>query len=203
MLELYLLALVIGGIAAVVGPMKVRAAMKRRIQAGSFTLTHDTAVTVVGVIRPSKQEVVSPLTGRRGIYIYAEAELPEPGPDFERLKLRTILMAPFELDTQHGVILVDGTTADTTMKAGPIRPRWPDKERAFVTSHGRGEAVAQAAIFRELVIESGARVAVNGIAKVEELPLAERGYRDAVPTRVRLVAPEQHRITIGKPGDRY
>jgi hypothetical protein len=202
-LEFYIVVLIVGSIAGITTGIRRRNAIKRRIRTGSFTFAHDTAVTVVGTIRPTNDLVESPLSARRGVYVYAEAELPEPGPDFERMKLTTIRMIPFELDTQHGVILVDGDTADITMKPVAPRPRVAELEREFITAHERGVETASVATFREVVLAPGARITVYGVAKIEALPDAERGYRDAVPTRARIIALAKEPITIGEPSDRY
>ena len=49
------------------------------------------------------------------------------------------------------------------------------------------------------IVEPGARIRVQGVAIVEtdDATPAERGYRDAAPRRVRVVAHENHPLTIG------
>ena len=200
MTVVYLIAIVLGVASAIVTPLKIRAAKRARLRAGSFTLAHGEIVTVVGTIRETQELVESPLSARRGVFVYARAELPEVGP---QAKLEETRMVPFELDTQHGIVFVDGTGADFTLKPKAPAPRSAERERAFVATHGRGVEVANVATYRELVLEPGMRVAVVGVAQIAEALEDERGYRDPVGTKIRLVRPPNAPITIGQPGDRY
>lgn len=59
-----------------------------------------------------------------------------------------------------------------------------------MVSHGRGAISARVATFREFVLAPGMRIAVHGIALIEEDERAERGYRDRPPRRTRIVPPE-------------
>lgn len=142
-----------------------------------------------------------PEDGRRGVYVHAVAMLPEADVDGP-VTLRTQRMVPFELDTEAGVVLVDGTEADLEIKPTAVVPRDSERERAFVVAHGRGAEVAPVATFREFVLVPGMRVAVHGIAKLEIADRGERGYRDAPPTRARIVASWSYRLAIGKALDR-
>ncbi len=202
MLSLWFIAVVIGVVAAIAAPFKLRSTLRGRLRAGSRTIEHRALVTVVGTIRETDTLVDSPISTKRGVVVHAQAELPEMGPDGPVI-LKTRRMTPFELDTMHGVILVDGTEVDIVMKLPTVAKRSPNLERAFVIAHGRGETIANVATFRELVLGPGARITVHGVAMVEDQIDAERGYRDAAPTRTRIVAAEKYPITIGEWTDRY
>ncbi|MDX2092312.1 MAG: hypothetical protein SFX73_30895 [Kofleriaceae bacterium] len=149
--------------------------------------------------------VEAPLSGRKGIVVYAHAELPEVDPrggGTENVTLTTRAMVPFALETSSGDVLVDGTEADVVFAPQRVPNRSKERERAFVVAHGRRAEVAAVATFRELVLVPGLRVAVHGMAIVEaDDTTAERGYRDGVPTRTRLVAHPDYRISIGRPRD--
>lgn len=202
MLSMWFIAVVIGVVAAIAAPFKLRATLRGRLRAGTRTIEHGALVTVVGTIRETPTLVDSPISTKQGVVIYAQAELPEMGPDGPVI-MKTQRMVPFELDTMHGVILVDGTAADILMKPTAIAKRVPELERSFVVAHGRGEEIAKVATFREIVLGPGARITVHGVAMIEDEIDAERGYRDAAPTRTRIVAPETYPITIGEWTDRY
>jgi hypothetical protein len=198
MLTLYVVAIVIAVVAAVVAPFKLRATLKGRLRSGSRLLAPGATVTVVGTIRETNDLVESPISAKRGVLVHTQAELPEMGPDGPVI-MKTQLMVPFELDTADGPILVDGTIADVVMKPTSVSPRSLERESAFVVAHGRSAEIAKVATFRELVLAPGARVSVHGVAVIDELAREERGYRDPVPTRTRIVAPAKYPITIGEP----
>jgi len=202
MMSFWFIAVVIGIAAAIVAPFKLRATLKGRLRSGTRELAHGAKVTVVGTIRETQDLVDSPISTKRGVLIHAQADLPEMGPDGP-VVMKTQRMVPFEIDTMHGVILVDGIEADVVMKPTATAKRSLELERTFVMSHGRGEEVAKVATFRELVLAPGARITVHGVAMIDDQVNAERGYRDAAPTRTRIVAPERYPITIGEWSDRY
>jgi hypothetical protein len=181
-----------------------RAKITRKLRSGSPVLADRTMVTLTGTIRATGELLEAPLSGRRCVIVHACAELPELDPRHgtgENVMLTTRLMMPFELETADGIVLVEGTAADLELKPARIVPRSIDRERAFVVAHGRGIEVARVATFREVAVTPGMRVAVHGLALVEAAPdqVGERGYRDAVPTRARLVAHPEYPLAIGKP----
>lgn len=187
-----------------IGPWRRRSAIEKRLASGSRTIADRASVTLVGSIRAVGDErLEAPLSGRRGVVIYAHAELPEVDTHVgstENVTLTTARMIPFELETDAGRVLVDGT--DVALAISPLRVpgRSADRERAFVIAHGRGPDAASVAAFRELVLTPGMRISVHGMAIIEAVDTrAERGYRDAPPTRTRLVAPADHPISIGPP----
>lgn len=178
------------------GPAVARSKVQRRLRSGSSVLAQDELVTLTGTVRDSKELVEALLSTRRGVFIHATATLPEAdenGP----VTLQSQRMVPFEIDTNAGVVLVDGTSAEVAIKPKAVVPRDVERERAFMVAHGRGPEAAPVATFRELVIEPGMRVAVHGVALIETRDRAERGYRDAVPTRARIIATPGYPIAIG------
>ncbi len=188
-------------VAAIFGPWARRSAITKRLRSGSLQLAEGATVTVIGTIRETTQLVEAPLSARRCVLAHAHAELPEVDrtAEGEYIVLTTRLMVPFELDTTSGVILVDGTRADVDLKPQRIPGRDAERERAFVVGHGRGAEVARVATFREVVLIPGMRVAVHGVAMIEPIEQGERGYRDAAPTRTRIVAHADYPLAIGRP----
>jgi hypothetical protein len=187
--------------ATIFGPGARRSVITRRLRSGSLTLADGAIVTVIGTIRETTNLVESPLTARKGVVAHAHAQLPEfdHTGEGERLVLTTRLMVPFELDTPAGVVLVDGTRADVDMVPQRVRSRTLDRERAFMVTHNRGPEIAPVATYSEVVLAPGMRIAVHGIARVESVEHGERGYRDAPPTRTRIVAHADYPLAIGRP----
>ncbi len=158
-------------------------------------------MTVIGTIRETTNLVEAPLSARKCVVVHATAGLPEidrTGTG-ENVVLATRLMVPFELDTPAGIVLVDGTDADVDIKPESIPMRSRERERAFLVAHKRGPEIAPVATFGEVVIVPGMRVAVHGVALIENVEQGERGYRDAPPTRTRIVAHADYPLAIGKP----
>jgi hypothetical protein len=201
----WVIAVVVGlPLSYLIGPWRRRSAIEKRIASGSRTIADRTSVTVVGTIRVGANDLLqAPLSGRRGVIVYAHAELPEVDGrvgSTENVTLVTKRMQPFELDTDAGVVLVDGTELDLAIDPLRVPRRSAEREREFVTSHGRGDSVAAVATFRELVITPGMCIAVHGMAIIDTSEQGtERGYRDAPPARIRIVAPADSRIAIGAP----
>jgi len=192
--------------AQIFGPASRRAKVTRTLRGGSRVLADRASVTLTGTIRATGELLEAPLSGQRCVVVHAFAELPEIDASRdtpENVVLTTRLMMPFELETSAGTVLVDGTGADLEMKPTRISPRSIDRERAFVVAHGRGVEVARVATFREIALRPGTRIAVHGMALVEAALErgGERGYRDAVPTRNRLVAHPEYPLAIGRPRD--
>jgi len=196
--------LLVGSVAfaatAIFGPWARRSAISKRLRSGSLAIADRASVTVFGTIRESTTSLEAPLSGRACLLFHAHAELPELDPtgEGEFVVHTTRRMVPFELDTPSGVVFVDATEADVDIKPTGIPERDAERERAFLVGHGRGPEVARVAVFREVVLSPGMRVAVHGVALVEEDPNAERGYRDAAPTRTRIVAHASYPLAIGR-----
>jgi len=191
-------------VAQVFGPRLRRSAIGKRLQAGSLQISDRASVTMFGTIRAIGPELIeAPLSGRSCVVAHAQAELPEidARSDLpENVMLTTRRMIPFELDTPSGIVLVDGTEADLDFKPARVPQRSVERERAFIVAHGRGVQIAATATFREVVLTPGMRVAVHGVAMIEVAEQGgERGYRDAAPTRTRLVAHPNYPIAIGMP----
>ena len=188
-------------VATVFGPRARRSAITRRLRSGSLTLADGAIVTVIGTIRETANLVEAPLSARQCVVVHATAELPEVDRTGagEYVVLATRLMVPFELDTPAGIVLVDGTHADVDIKPQSIPRRSLERERAFMVAHKRGPEIAPVATFGEVVLVPGMRVAVHGVAVIENVEHGERGYRDAPPTRTRIVAHADYALAIGKP----
>jgi hypothetical protein len=198
LLEVIVLGVVMA-VVSLVGPAAFRAKVRKRLRSTPSKVEHGALVTLIGRILETNELVEAPLTGRRGVLVAASAEMPEYGPDGP-LIYRSFTMKPFDLDTvAAGIVRIDATMADIAIRPAAPKPRSSKREEAFMVSRGRGAISARVATFRELVLVPGMRIAVHGLALIEEDQQAERGYRDGAPQRTRIVSPKSGPIAIGDP----
>ncbi len=110
-------------------------------------------------------------------------------------------MVPFELETAEGIVRIEGDAADVILPPLPVIPRDLERVRRFLAAHNVSAEHAATAGIDEIAIEPGARITVQGLARVEADPasLGERGYREDAPTRVTLEPHPAHPLTIGPP----
>jgi hypothetical protein len=179
------------GLAKLVGQVQVRAAARRRLRGGQLQLSDNTVVTVTGTVRAIGEPLVAPLSGRRCVLHLSIARS-------QRIRHWLCEMVRFELETRDGTVIVDGVTAEVTLRPGAIVPRDLDRERAFLRAHDITATDARGVSCEEVVIEPGMKIVVNGVARYEQSPNAsgEAGFRDALST-IRLVGHARHPLTIG------
>jgi hypothetical protein len=198
-------ALIGAGARMVVGARPSNRAAKQRLRKGSTNVVDGEVVTLVGRVRPLERHLEAPLSGRTCVAFEASARLYDSqvgnAPPLYRETVVERAMVPFELVTSEGPVLVDGTSAEVALPAVPLIPRRLEREVAFLEAHARSAQYALTTTFDEVIAGEGDKLAVHGRAIVEQVPndTAERGYRDAAPTRVRIVAHENHPLTIGTP----
>jgi len=209
-----LIALVAGTIAAVGaignalwGP---RARARKRLDAGTTTTIADREiVTLTGIVRALGELLEAPLSGKPCVLYAAFGRVYETtGPTLTR-RAQTNLVAtvtevklvPFELETPDGLVRIEGESAEIEIPPGPLIPRKIERERQFLLAHGESGELVRGAGFEELALAPGAKIRVQGMAIVELDPAGggERGYREHAPRRIRLVAHENHPLTIGRP----
>lgn len=175
-----------------------RAVARRRLKHGVAALVEGELVTVTGTVRSIREPLIAPLSGkpcaayeshiRHGFGLHND-----PVDIFERK------LVPFELETRHGLVLVDGTDAEIALTSTPIIPRKLEREVAFLAKHEHKLTWRREARPEEISIELGCEVSVQGIVIVDLSPSAgERGFRDA-PSQMRIIAHASHPLTIGPP----
>lgn len=176
---------------------------RRRLARGATQIADRELVTLTGTVRALAEPLVAPLSGKACVLYHASAFRPgdiydNAAPNADHLVVEA--MQPFELVTAAGVVLVDGTRADLAVRPAPVIPRVVARQVRFLTDHGRNFKTIDETEFVEATIEDGDRVRVQGVALVEldATAAAERGYRDAPATRVRVVAADGHPLTIGR-----
>jgi hypothetical protein len=198
------IAAVVAGLTAVGNAMwGPRARARRRLERGRRTTIADREiVTLSGKVR-ARETIASPLSGRECVAYEAIGNLRQQafghaGVETERLV--ELDMTTFELVTDEGVVIVEGEVADIALAPIPIIPRKLAKEQEFLERHARSAHLASSSGFEEVLVENGAKIAVQGMAVVEQAneSNAERGYRDA-PTRIRIIGHVDHPLTIGRP----
>jgi hypothetical protein len=177
---------------------RARAAARERLRAGATQIADRTVVTVTGTVRASAPDALleAPLSGRRVVYHRSVVRM-----RLHDLTLVAAEMVPFELETAEGIVRIEGDAADVILPPLPVIPRDLERVRRFLAANNESTEHAAAAGIDEIAIEPGARIAVQGLARVEVDPAGagERGYREDAPTRVTLEPHPAHPLTIGPP----
>lgn len=177
---------------------RARAAARERLRAGATQIADRTVVTLTGTVRASAPDTLleAPLSGRRVVYHRSVARM-----RLHDLTAVAAEMVPFELETAEGIVRIEGAAADVILPPLPVIPRDLERVRRFLAAHDVSAEHAATAGIDEIAIEPGARITVQGLARVEVDPasLGERGYREDAPTRVTLEPHPAHPLTIGPP----
>ena len=153
--------------------------------------------------------IIAPLTGRSCVFYEAvvEERVSNGKSSSWRQRVREVRGVPFVIDDGTGRTLVDPTNAevdvhlDATLRSGFLDDPTPT-EQAFLQRHaqaGQGWVFNKQLRYREGVIEVGERIAAMGRPVREPDPDAVGqvgGYRDALPTRVRLGGSPAHPIVL-------
>jgi hypothetical protein len=199
-----IVAMFVAGFGAVVnafwGP---RARARRRLdRARRTTIADREIVTLTGVVRAVGEPLTAPVSGKPCVVYEASARVYG---DDARHNTRDLLgefaearMLAFDLETDGGLVRVEGENAELELSPVPIIPRKLDRELAFLRANGWSSEQLRNAGFDEVRVEPGDKIRVQGMAIVELDPSApEGGYRDG-SRKVRLVAHEGHPLTIGR-----
>jgi hypothetical protein len=179
-----------------------RARARRRLRSGISQVTDGEVVTVSGVVRPVDEPLIAPLSGQPCVVYLARAMVGTGSPPRRVECLRDCKMVSFGLVLPSGELaFVEGQLADLDLPPIPLIPRAVDREIQFLLDHDQPRATFPAMQFEETRVEPGDRVAVHGMVVVETDATnpSERGYRDAAPRKVRIVAHRDHPLTIGRP----
>lgn len=149
-------------------------------------------VTITGTVTILGEPLITPLSARRCVMYESYANLYETAEGDKRTlvaQLAKRAMIPFGLETELGVIVVDGTEADLELVPTPVFPRRPEREAAFLREHDRAESLVDTTTFEEISVDPDSLISVRGMARV-----------DGVPAKIRLVAHgEQLPLLIGVP----
>jgi hypothetical protein len=193
--------------AAIWGP-RARARRKalRALRSGSPTLADHSLATVTGKVRPAATALTAPLSGRRCIAYRAVARIYETRASRVSLvgqkrnliaEIAEARMVSFELDTVHGIVIVDGDEPNLVVPAVPVIPRKIGREGSFLAAHGTSPHETRTAGFDEVIVEPGDKISVHGLVVVEADPNVGN-YRE-VGQRYRIIADPDHPLTIGAP----
>lgn len=192
----FVVAVLVGAVAiGVIGTLRLVRWSPRRALAGEpDTIEDGDRVTVTGTVRIAGEPLISPLSARRCVVYETYASLyEEPAGDAPRALVAQLAerrMVPFELETELGVIVVDGTEADLELAPTPVYPRIPEREARFLRAHERDERLIETTTFEEITIDPDALISVRGKAIVES------------PAKVRLVGDPDRPLVIGTPRPR-
>ncbi|MDB4955628.1 MAG: hypothetical protein JWO36_3197 [Myxococcales bacterium] len=204
MVSFKLLSVIVFGVASAAAAVSneiwgPRGKARRRLRTGVTAIADRTIVTVSGTVRAPAQPLVAPLSGRPCVLYQSFGRIYDGAGRSRTLRatLERREMISFELEIEGRTVIIDGTTAEIDLRPAPTIPRKLELEVAFVTSAGHSVDYVRGGGFEEITIAPGDKIRVQGMAIVEaELP-GERGYRDETMTKVRIVAHDQHPLTIG------
>jgi hypothetical protein len=188
---------VVGGATAVYtalyGP---RARARKRLAAGTSTIEDHTIVTLTGIVR-ARTTLEAPLSGTPCVAFLALGVATHGGRYDERTPIAKQEIVPFELVTDDGVVLVDTASADIVHEPRSLIPRDIERQTKFLVEHGFDARMLRTSSFQQVAIADGDKIAVQGLALVEQVPPSDAsGYRDTERT-IRLVAHDSHPLTIG------
>jgi hypothetical protein len=196
--------LIVGAIAVVriIAAERERAAKRRRMRAAPREIVDSALVTLTGTVKLHGEPLDAPLSGKRCVAFRVSVRLYEQTSRRRRRLLEhkfAAAMTPFTLVTDHGDVLVDGSTCDLLLRPAPVIPRKIERdERLMARLDIRGSAAD--AGFDEALVAEGATIAVHGIAREEVAAdgAGETGFREA-PRRIRLTGDDTHPLTIDRP----
>jgi hypothetical protein len=183
-----LIAIGVAALAAAIGMWLARS--RSAPAATPSTIENQKVVTLTGTVRVIGEPLVAPLSARTCVVYESYANLwqvNDAGVKALETQLADKKMVPFELETQLGSVIVDGAIAELELLPRPVFPRRPEREAAFLRSHGHEAKLIHKSDFEEITIDPGALVAVQGVAVV-----------DAEQT-IRIVGNDDHPLTIGPP----
>lgn len=218
MIGLLLAAAIVVLFIAVVGQMwSERARLKKALRSAPRVaireLPEGTPARIVGTVA-AQATLRAPLTGRTCVaYVAQVEELVSSGKTSSwRGRIHEVRHVPFTVDDGTGRAIVDPGQAkllvemDSTTRSGTFDDATPVEED-FLRRHNMGSQgwfFNKTLRYLEGVIEPGERVAVLGRAVREPDPDAAgavTGYRDALPTRVRVGGSKDHPIIVSDHAD--
>lgn len=194
-------ALLVMGVGMLVsGLWGPRARARKRLDRGQTVIQDGSVVTITGVVRPVGELLIAPLSGKPCVLYEATGRVFGKGgnPTVLVADIGEARMTAFELETADGVVRVEGDRAETDIPTLVLFPRQLDREQAFMVAHDQSPQYLRHSSFHEVRVEPGTKIRVQGMAIVElDASAPEGGYRDGA-RRVKLVAHEQHPLTIGR-----
>ncbi|MEO8703725.1 MAG: hypothetical protein ABI867_26985 [Kofleriaceae bacterium] len=182
-----------------------RARARRRLAVGGTNLEEGAIVTITGTVRLLDGAVLTaPLSAQACVAYTVRA--------IERKTTRTVVgavgalvpvavgeskLVPFALVLADRTVIVDGTEAELVLPVYPIIPRKLEREHAFLRAHGISAELVQQHAFEEVKVVAGDKVSVQGMVVAVVDRTAETIRAPGI--ELRLVAYEDHPLTIGEP----
>ncbi|HVV83013.1 MAG TPA: GIDE domain-containing protein [Kofleriaceae bacterium] len=205
-------AIVVLFIVVVVRAWSSRAKLARQLRDAPAStiaaLPEGESARVVGTV-VGEATLIAPLTGRRCVAYVAQVEqrVSTGKTTYWKGLIDEVRHHPFTIDDGTGKAIIDPGQAklliemDSTSRSGTFDDATP-AESEFLARHqidSKGWFLNKSLRYLEGVIEPGERVAVLGRAVREPDPEAARdatGYRDALPTRVRIGGSKDQPILV-------
>jgi len=160
----------------------IRFALRRRDLARTSRLVEGEVVTIAGVVKPLAGTLEAPLSGRTCV-LHRSRIVAATGEGLDREGV------PFVVETKHGAVQVDPEKLELAVAPMTVVARATPRLDAFRARHEIDADMP--ASFDEIVVEPGSRITIRGVLAVvrDASAAGERGYRDDIPTTVRLDAP--------------
>jgi hypothetical protein len=147
-------------------------------------------------VRPLDELLVAPLSGAPCVLHRSHARVVANEGHVEHDEA-VEAASRFAIDTPTGRVIVEEAPA-LAIGASPVIPRDEQRELALLARLGIPLHVHRYAGFDEIALRPGTTIVIRGMVKIELDPssTAERGYRDNVPTVIRLVGGPDAPLTI-------
>ena len=163
-------------------------------------------VRVTGIVRVADETLVAPLSGLTCVVSRSQVSVGAKITSRAVRPRETVHMVPFLIDRgDEGIVHVEGKHA--LLDLPPLHRRDLDSERCIrlLVVHGYSRRDMRRAVFAETIVAAGDRVSLSGLVMkdVNEAPPGdeERGFREALPTTIRIAGNAEHPLAIGEPID--
>ena len=162
-------------------------------------------VRVTGVVRVAEDTLVAPLSGRTCVVARSQVTIGYRLTSRAMRPQELVQMVPFVLDRgSDGIVRVEGHHVLLDLRPLPRRELERGRREHFLVLQGYTVRDARRAIFAETLVEPGDRVSVSGLVMKDlssEPPREELGFREPVPTSIRIAGNAEHPLAIGEPID--
>jgi hypothetical protein len=202
----------LGGSAVVGGARKVieRRRARRALRAPApllATSPEGEVLRVTGVVHAGDELIIAPLSGREVVVVRSRVRSGAGFLSRAAKPSETMAMVPFVIVRDDGSkVTIEGDHVELDLPALRMRRSKIDGDRRakFVAKHGLRRHELARAVFDETIVEVGMRVSVAGLLMkdpIAEVVHEERGFRDDMPTSLRLAGNSDHPLVIGEPVD--
>jgi len=208
------LALIAGSAAIGFGRKVLERRRARRTIRKQAPLVADSAegetVRAVGIARAAEETLVAPISNRACLVVRSRVSANRGFAGLAARPKETIAMVPFLLDRgEEGIVRIEGQHVLLDLPPLKMTPTDIDttREQLFMTTHELPLRDHGNATFEETIVQVGDRITVAGLVMKDVAGDAavdaerERGFRDEMPTTLRIAGNAAHPLAIGLPVD--